>query len=187
MKKYAIILFSFITTSLAAQDGGNTTLSAGYYGDVFVHPGAKISIEKDLNSWDKAKKGTINRKSLRLGADLTYYYHSGQHHALMIGPSFSFRRTPENGKFMQVKISGGWHRSLLDASTFEISKDEEIRQIKAHGQSTFYQSLSFLFGKQISERIGWYSEVGLNGRFPYNHSYLTGIHLGLGIQYKIKS
>lgn len=186
MKIQYIILFWILSgTSLIGQTESNSTLQIGYYGDVIFHPGIKASYLKPISAWTKERRNKTKYKALLVGADLAYYYNANHHHGLIVGPNFSYRRVKENGKFIQWSMMIGLHRSIIDGSTYEVIPGENFNKLTLAGQSSFYNSLSFLFGKKLSDTIGYYTELGLNGRTPYNNSYLTGIHVGLGIQYSL--
>lgn len=186
MKIQNLILFLLLSgTTLLGQTENKSIFQIGYYGDVIFHPGIKMTYLAPLSSWAKEKPNQTKFKSILVGADVSYYKSPNHHHGVILGPNLSYRREKDNGKFIQWTIMAGIHRSITDGSTFEVRSKESIKHVKLAGQTSFYNSISFLFGKKLRENLSYYAEVGLNGRTPYNNSYLTGIHVGLGIQYFI--
>ena len=166
----------------------------GYYGDVVIHPGLKIGYEMPLKNWTTSKdkkKGVVNKyKSWNVGLEAMYYKHPQHHLGFIFSPNLSYRRTKENGKFTQIKLNMGYHKSWVDGITYTVNNMNEVAKENKAGQSTFYNSLSFGFGKDLRKKknvpIRYYWELGLNSRTPYNKSVLLGMHLGFGIHYFLK-
>lgn len=174
-----LLILSGISTVCWSQE--QSRITAGYYGDVIFSPGIKLSYEKGLKSWINKTK----TRSILLGGEFISYHKAGLHNAIILGPTLSYHRSKENGRFVQWKLYTAVHQSFLDGVTYEVSADDKVSEKKLNGQTTWFNSFSFLFGKQLNKRLGYYAELGINARFPYNNSLLTGIHTSIGIQYSI--
>lgn len=178
-----------------AQADYKSSWQMGYYGDVIFHPGVKIGYEYALKNWTKTsikKKGEVLKyKTFNTGIDFMYYWHPKHHHGLIVSPALSYRRIKENGRFFQIKLNLGLHRSLVDGTTYQVEKDGTVSKLGLAGQNTIYNSFSVGFGKDLSIKkevpIRYYFDMGISGRFPYNHSYLVGFNLGFGIHYLLNS
>lgn len=160
-------------------------MTVGYYGDVIFIPGVKIGIEKSIRSWVKTKPNKTKYKSIRMGGDLIYYRNKNHHHGLIIAPSISYKRFRENGKFFQFKLSSGLHKSITDGLTYQVENAETIRSKRFTGQYSYYGSISLIGGRKINERLFYYVEFGLNGRYPFNKALYKGVHTSFGIQYSL--
>lgn len=191
MEKIIIILLSMTIPIVGmAQVESVSNWQFSYYGDVLFHPGVKVGYEIPLRNWSKTKtrRGVekTKYKSLNTGIDLIYYWHPQHHHGLILSPNVTYRRIKQNGKFFQLKLNAGFHRSFVDGQTYNVDNSGMVTQKGLAGQTSFYNALSFGFGKDLRvskhKALRYLWEIGINGRFPYNKSYLPGIHLGLGIQ-----
>jgi len=160
-------------------------VSLGYYGDVFFIPGFKMGIEKSVLSWVKTKPNKTKFKSIRIGADFIYYRNKDHHHGFILAPSISYKRIRENGKFIQFKLSPGLHRSFVDGLTYEVENARLIKQKMGVGQNSFFGSVSIIGGRRLNDRISYYIEFGLNGRYPFNNALYKGMHTSLGLQYSL--
>lgn len=188
MKKNVILglLMIFSHFQATCQYTQQASMQVGYYGDMVVHPGLQLGIEKPLTMWETDKKKK-KYKSLNLGADLLYYWHPDNHHGIAVSPAFSYRRIKENGKFFQVKLNIGYHRSFADGKTYSVDESGSVSEVKLAGQNTLCNNLSVGFGKDLrvikNKQIRYIWSVGINGRYPHNHSYLLGLNFGLGIHF----
>lgn len=187
-----IVLFSPFFSNGQIENRPNWQLS--YFGDMIIHPGFQIGYEHPIKEWMKTKtrKGqTIPKyKSLNAGLDFSYYWNPNHHHGFILSPFLNYRRTKESGKFFETKFNLGYHQSVVDGMTYQVSDQGEVTSNKWNGQSTLYSSLSFGFGKdwrvkkQIPIRHFW--NIGVNARTPYNHAILFGLNFGIGVHYFIK-
>lgn len=197
MKKLLLLLLVLIGISFSglAQITNETNWQISYYGDVLINPGVAIGYQVPLKNWTSVKtkaKGDVSKyKSLNVGSDLIYYWFPEHHHGLILSPNVSYQRTKENGKYFQAKFSLGYHRSILDGTTYSVSTNDEVESKKFNGQGTLYNSLDFDFGKDLrvtkQKPFRWFFQIGLSGRTPYNNTYLPGIHTGFGIHYFISN
>lgn len=185
MKLYQLFFLLFLSATISAQDGKQTQWWIGYYGDVLVHPGVKLGYGESFKNWETTTPKHNKHKSLLLGGELMYYHQANHHHALILGPTIAYNRAKPNGRFIQWKWMSGVHQSLVDGLTYKISSADVITESRTAGQTSFYNSVSFLFGKKINPKISWYGEVGINGRYPYHHALLKGIHLSVGVRYAV--
>lgn len=183
MKYVLVFLFFLHSIPLVAQEETPSSFSIGYYGDVVFNPGMRLAYDGAVKNWESSKGPKA--KALLIGAELNYYFNRKTHHAFILGPTFSFKRTKINGRFVQFKWLSGVHQSLVDGMTYQFSEGV-LEEKRWNGQSTWYNSLSFGFGRKLSTQLAYYAEFGVNARYPFNHALLPGIHLSIGIQYLLQ-
>lgn len=193
-----IILFTILATIPSitrAQTANERNWQFSYYGDVIFHPGFQIGYQVPLKNWVKVKRkrnNTIRKnKSLNTGADLTYYWHKDHHHGFIVSPYLSYQKVNQKGNYFQLKFSLGYHRSFVDGVVYSGDESGAVESKRLAGQNTMYNAFSFDFGKDLRVTedipIRYFFQIGINGRYPYNNSYLPGIHTGIGIHYFLKS
>lgn len=187
MKQLLFTILLFGSISLMAQHDSSPVITLGYHGDMIANPGVRIGYESAFKSWEKNQSSQVKFKSLRYSIDVRYYLNRKHHHGIIVAPGISYVRQRENGKFIQIKYAAGIHRSIVDGQVFAINDTTGKVEQGKKGQFSFYNDLSFLFGKQINNTIGYYGEIGINGRYPYNHSLLKGLHAGLGLKYSLNN
>lgn len=185
MKNITIILLLACHCLLNAQNAPSSNISVGYFGETIFVPGLKISYEKSAWNWTKETKRNAVNRSFQYGVDCIYYQNKDHHHGIVAAVNFSYKKEKNNTRFIQFKWLSGIHRSFADGVTYQANEGASFSANKWGGQNTFYNSMSFLFGRKITDQIGYYGELGINGRYPYNHSLLKSIHAGIGIQYFI--
>lgn len=188
---YTLIFWITFPFILNAQVENEKNWQFSYSGDLIIRHGVQVGYQIPLKNWNKVKtkKGQeiTKYKSLNSGVDFSYYWQKQNHHGFTFSPYFAYQRIKQNGKYFQIKIGLGYHRSFVDGITYAVDDQGNVESKKFVGQNTFYNSLSFDFGKDLRIKKGkpirWFLQFGLNGRFPYNKSYLPGIHTGAGIHY----
>lgn len=197
MDKRLLILFLLILIhyTLSAQIENESNLQISYFGNLISYHGTSIGYQTPLKNWvnvkTKRQSKITKNKSLNIGADIAYYKHHDHHYGLIFSPYFSYLRTKDNGKYIQLKLGVGYHRSFVDGITYSV-KDDGLVESKSHfGQNSFYNSISFDFGRDLrvtqQKPFRWFIQFGINGRYPYNKSLLPSLHTGLGVHYFLKS
>lgn len=196
MRSYSIIFIALILSfSGSSQIENQPNWQFSYYGDVLFHPGIEIGYQIPLKNWTKVKskkkKEVTKYKSLNAGIDFIYYLHRHHHHGLILSPSISYQRTRKNGRYFQAKFNLGYHRSVVDGLTYSVANNGIVESKRFVGQNTIYNSLAFDFGKNLRVEkeipLRWFFQLGINGRYPYNKSYLPSLHMGFGIHFFIKN
>lgn len=196
MNRYTIlVLLAFLISHSAYGQANSQNWSISYYGDLLIHPGIQLGRQVPLKNWkstkDKRSRELNKYKSINAGVDVTYYWHQDHHHGLILSPNLSFQKVNANGKYFQIKVSIGYHRSIVDGLTYAVQENEEVVSQRGVGQSALFNALSFDFGKDLritkQKPLRWFFQIGINGRSSYNNSYLPSLHTAFGIHYFIKN
>jgi len=196
MKKIVLLVFcGFLSICGKAQISTPSFWEFGVFADNLAHPGFKVGYQTPFRDWVKVrqkKKGEITKyKSLYYGGDVGYYRHPKNHHGITISPNVSYLRIKENGKFFHLKLDLGYHRSIVDGKVYTVNDEGAFDRKSGYGQNTFYNSLSFSFGKSLDVTknipLRYFWGFGLSGRYPFNHFYLPAFRLNFGVQYLLKS
>lgn len=179
----SLLFFSYFAQA-QTQDPNAAIVHLAYYGDVLVHPGLSIGYAKPMSSWKSGKKQNKYWQVL-LGADLNYYLHKNHHHALIIGPTISLRRSSDKSWFFQLRYLSAYHRSFVDGSAFRMNEAGQVKKLVTAGQDTFFNSLEFDFGFRLKAGLYIFTSLGVNARYPFNHALLKGLNGKLGFQYSL--
>lgn len=189
MKAIKVILLLCFPMLSFAQMEGKQSVSIGYYGDFFAHPGFtlrhELQLHYSLKEKERRRKTVQRHRFTLLRNSITTYYHSGNHFGLMLLPEYVLRRINGNGRKRDFAFGFGYHRSFLDAKTYRLNETGQFESVKGEGQNSWIASFSYAFGKDYRLKAGkpwaWDLSFGLTARGPYNSSLLFGMHGGLNL------
>lgn len=158
-----ITFFSFLSSIHAQSFLSNTPeFQVSYFGELFVHPGAKIGIhfpfyEKNkLKYRNRKRKGdftlTKNRK-LKLGSNLAFYRQGKNHKGYLSNIELTFHNTrnrsykPDKYRHFEASVGMGYFRYALSGTTFTPDGDS-FKDIKGNGNALM-PSISIGTGKSL--------------------------------------
>ena len=158
----------------------------------FVDSGFQVGYQLPLKSWvktrQKGKTPKVKEKFVLGGLQVGYYHEIYSHQGLVVSPQITLRRIkPKKGKLFDVKIGVGLQLSLYDAKVYTVTENNEVRQDGSSGQSAFFSSLSFAWGRDLRYRkqipLAWSMGLGVSSRYPVNKTIVPMPFLQAGITY----
>lgn len=157
---FYIFLFGVIG-SLSAQKTISTApipFSISYYGDLFVHPGFKISADLKVYEFSKSKtkrSGKVKAitKSLIATPNLSNYWHVRSHTGLQAGIDILWRKSNGKGWYSEMGFGMGYFSRNNWGDTWEV-KEGETKNLNAARRGYSVQTVSFSKGKEITLERG---------------------------------
>lgn len=185
MKKYAIILLSFICFSLSAQETAQrkTQATIAYWGYNIFHPGLKIGAQHELKNWDKSKKGMkVKRKTLFLHPEIGLYRQKRNHTGLLLNTNIGLETSKDTQLFFTTVSMGlGYFRHFNSGITYIMNDDGTVSQKKWASRGYFLPTLNVGYGQNLPS-FSWFNTFTVGSKIKYN----TGSSLELFFEAGVK-
>lgn len=173
-----------------------TDLKIGYFGNVFFNNGISIGTEFAWRERSKAKdtKKGIRTTTKQMLLNGSVGYTSGielsTENGILVSGGLTMRRTRPGGTQYSLEVNPvGYYRSLL-GETYRVD-GEDIDKVALAGRSYYNPSIAFGIGRQRKYKYvsGWYVNLRLSARLPYNSSVLpyASLEFGQRINFKKRS
>jgi hypothetical protein len=160
------------------------SVSAAYFGETFLHPGAAIEVERKLKFWGR-RYGLVEH-GFFTEADLGTYWHARNAIGVFVSADFGYRLVFPKGFRLEWLVGLGYLHTLDDGKVYTVgASSDQVTTVDDTGQSALM--LSALIG------IGWdfsvatrapfalFLRAGLFGQYPYNTAVLPHLEAQLGI------
>jgi len=200
MNKYKIIFLFICALCHQAQSQNNgssflekTEFKVGYYGTILIDNGLNMGAEylwKERNRIKEKKKGqkTITQQLL-FNSSLGYStnFTNQTDNGLATHGGLIWRRTTSKRRQLNIEINPiGYYRSFLP-ETFEV-KDDQVSNVRFPGRGYYAPSVAVGIGKlrKDKRRSGWYLNMNMTFRTPYNAGWLPVISVQYGHRFNFK-
>ncbi|PLX05465.1 MAG: hypothetical protein C0594_07245 [Marinilabiliales bacterium] len=197
MKKSLVILMllGFIVSVNAQIDSTQQYLpiTISYYGDLYTHPGLKLSTEYVLGERVIEKKRSKGRVKVRHKQyvpklSLTYTHHAAYYNAFLLGGEMNFRKLKPSSGFRVDKILGmGYMRAFNAGKTYEVDDNMNISKVPLAGHNQFFMSFAFGFSKLFVETkqipLAWHIRQSFTVYMPNNGAFGGILGFEVGVSY----
>jgi len=200
MNKYKIVFLLFFAINLQAQNQDNcssfwdkTEFKVGYYGNLLfdngLHLGAEYLWKEKKKTKEKKKGQKVVTHQLLFNGSIGYStnFTNQTDNGLSTHYGLIWRRTGSKNWQLNIELNPlGYYRSFLP-ETFEV-KEEVVSKVRFPGRSYYAPSFAIGIGKlrKDKRRSGWYLNLNLSVRTPYNAGILPHFSFQFGQRFNFK-
>ena len=183
MKKILILSLALIFgLELKAQEPTRQfPLAISYFSHTLYQPGAKLGTSWTFRSWPAEGSADQKQKSLYLSPQLGYYALPNDHSNWLINVELGYRRLKlDKRRFVAFSFGLGYfHRSRVRTLSVDLG-DGSIGNKQREKSHYLLPSLNFEFGRQVNDRIEWFSKwtYGLATAFDQEPTSMIFVELG---------
>lgn len=174
-------------------------IGVGYYGDNALHPGLKVGTYYTILSKEKSKNYRLNYrqnkygnkrklKELNMDLNLGFYSFSNNHLGVFTNTGLTYLRTKlRKGRQFGLSFEIGYLRRFNKLTTYELSNEGEISEVKFAGTNAIMFSLSPVFGKQFKfndKTLRYYVKPSVQ-LITYNEKLQPNASLELGMVFNL--
>lgn len=168
------------TTLLAADARAEARwsgVSASYYGETLLHPGARLASE-----WTLVGGGG---HALWAAAALGGYYHRGFAGALFSSTEAGYRYAFDSGVELTSALGIGYLHTFLDGETYVADAGGRFERVSAAGRPGFMASAALGIGYQLAERrLAPFFRIAVFTQMPFNGRALLHPVAELGVAWR---
>ncbi|MBN1119324.1 MAG: hypothetical protein JXA77_19090 [Bacteroidales bacterium] len=188
-----ILLVSFSSACFAQKEINSASLKISYFGEMITHPGLKCGIEYSLltrNISKETKRKTKEKKcEIIIGSNLGAYTHFKYNTGVFLNGEIGYRTTRSTGNIFDFMFGAGYLRTFLNSETFEIGENAEVNKVFLAGNNSFMPSVSFGFGRDISQKSevfdSWYLKPIIFLQTQHNSGILPHLALEAGLNFQL--
>lgn len=200
MKQYVLLLVLISAICFHAQCQADTTsflhkteFKVGYYGNLIWNNGLNLGAEYAWKERKRVKEKKVGQKIVthqllfngNIGFSTNFSNQTENSFHTYYG--LIWRRTGPRRWQLNVELNPlGYYRSILP-ETFEVEGDE-VSKVKFPGRSYYAPTVAIGLGRQRKDKrlSGWYLNLNIGIRTPYNASTLPMISLQYGNRFNFK-
>lgn len=200
MNKYKIVFLLIWALNLQAQSQkecstflDKTEFKAGYYGTLLFDNGLNIGAEylwkekKKIKEKENGQKVTTHQLLINSSIGYSTNFSNQSNRGLYTHFGLIYRRTGTKRWQLNVALNPlGYYRAFLP-ETFEV-KDGTVSKVKFPGRNYYAPSFAIGIGKlrKNKRRSGWYLNMHIAFRTPYNGGFLPNISFQYGQRFNFK-
>ena len=168
-------------------------IGVSYVGEMFRHPGGKLSLMYNIDHWNKVNKSKRGLAKTRIN-DITLnvnfggFYHQRYQTALFFLPEIEYSQSNRKGWYWATGIGLGYMRTIIP-NTYELQNDGTVTEVNAghnYGITNLYVTIGKDLFVQKQGRFRFFVKPQFALAFP-NYPTATGYFLfELGTAYKLR-
>jgi hypothetical protein len=157
------------------------SVSAAYFGETALHPGAAIAVERKLKFWGR-RYGLVEH-GFFTEADLGSYWHARNDVALFVSTDLGYRLVFPKGFRLEGLLGIGYLHTFDDGPVYVVNGGQ-VSMVSDAGHPALM--LSALIGLGWDFTVGDHApfslflRVGSFGQYPYNTAVLPHLEAQLG-------
>lgn len=178
-RRGALLLASLLAVAARADAGAGTfRLHAGYFGEMFLHPGVLLGVEY--------LPAGSRESGLAFGTSAGTYLHPGNHRGSLVQLELGYQLQLPLGFGIQATAGAGYLHTTVDGPLYEV-RNGTVMEVEYGGRSSVTPSLALTLAwdlpRHLQLPLGVFVRAGAFGQYPFNQRLLIHPDVQMGLRY----